>query len=163
MAERLAGIAASQTLATPLTCAPSSPAGGLIPDLEALGVEVRRANMTDVSQACTSFLDAVTAGGFVHTGQPQLAAQATAARQQVSGDSWRWTRKGIDDISGFYAVTLARWAYMTREEPTDPGAPSAFFFESLECQDCDCPHHLDPGVKCDACQHFHDDPELEDE
>jgi hypothetical protein len=127
MAAELAGIASRNNLATPLTCAPTSPAGGLIPDLEALGIEVRRANMPDVSQACTSFLDAVTAGQLRHTGQPQLAAQATAARQQVSGDSWRWTRKGIDDISGFYTVNLARWAYLTREVKPAALVPSIHF------------------------------------
>jgi hypothetical protein len=158
----LIGIARRNTLATPLCCDPRGPAGGLIPDLEAAGVPVLKATAAQVSHACASFLDAVTLSQLRHTGQPQLAKQVSAGRQQDSGDSWRFARKGSTDISGLYAVTLARWAYMTREVPESAPTPSVFFLGSLECADCDCPSQIPEGAECPDCQHIHE-PTLEDE
>jgi len=88
---------------------------------------VLRASGTEINQACQSFLDAIVDGSFRHPGQPQLTSAVASGRQQSSGDAWRWSRRG-HDISGLYAATLARYAWVTREPepPADP-VPSIHF------------------------------------
>lgn len=113
MVDRLVDLSRSQRLVNKIACDPRGPAGGLIPELEAAGVDVLRASGTDINQACQSFLDAIVDRTFKHPGQPQLTAAVSAGRQQASGDAWRWSRRG-HDISGLYAATLARWAWITR-------------------------------------------------
>ena len=126
MVPRLIEIAGRNELAAPLCCDHRGPAGGLVPDLEDAGVEVLAASAMQVNQACASLLDGMDVKQFRHTGQAQLTAQVLQARKQPSGDAWRWSRRGVD-ISGLYAITLARWAYMTREEAPRPLVPSIHF------------------------------------
>jgi phage terminase large subunit-like protein len=91
---------------------PSSPAGSLISELEALKIEVLRVNPQDYAQACGGFYDSVTdRRDLRHNGQPALEVSVSAAQKKRSGESWVWDRRNAQtDISPLVAVTLAHWA-----------------------------------------------------
>lgn len=89
---------------------PRSPAGALIGELEAAGVEVTKASTQDVTHACGGLFDAVKAGRVRHLDQPSLNRAVEGAAQRTVGDAWAWARRtSAVDISPLVAVTLARW------------------------------------------------------
>lgn len=109
----------------PVAIDPSSPAGSLLEDLEAAGVEVAKPTSVDIVGACGALYDLVTgeAAGeddaadvvrLVHRGQNDLTAAAGSAGRRSIADAWRFDRRGEADISPLYAVTLARWAWQTQ-------------------------------------------------
>jgi phage terminase large subunit-like protein len=98
---------------------PAGPAGFLIADLEAAGVEVTKVTARDLAHACGGLYTATTrppdaapewASTFRHRGQASLNAALAAATKRPLGDAWAWQRKGAADICPLEAVTLARHA-----------------------------------------------------
>lgn len=92
---------------------PVSPAGSLIADAEAAGLEIYKLSTRDVTQAFGSFIDGIAgedeASRVVwHIGQPELtSALAGAARRRV-GEAWAWDRRNAAvDITPLVAVTNA--------------------------------------------------------
>jgi hypothetical protein len=89
---------------------PAGPAGALLPDLAAAGVEVRCVSAREAGQACGGLFDAVVEGRFRHLGDGVVDAAVFGARRRMLGDLWAWDRKKSDvDISPLVAITLARW------------------------------------------------------
>ena len=114
-----------------------SPAGSLIDDLVAAGVDVpedkdrpTRGDLAvmrtgDIVEACGQMADAIKQGTAVHLDQPELTAAVNGARTRRNGDAWSLDRRlSLVDVSPFFAVTLARWALLTRgplvKEDYDP-------------------------------------------
>jgi hypothetical protein len=85
---------------------PASPAGSLIPEFEAAGIEILTPTGRQVAQACGGLYDAVMTAALRHRATESLTTAALAATKYKIGDSWRWDRYG-DDVSPLYAVTLA--------------------------------------------------------
>ena len=86
------------------------PAGALLPELEAAGVHIESLSLSDMTQACGGFFDAVMAGQVVHLGDPILSAALASAVKRDVGDAWAWgRRKSAGDISSLVAVTEAFW------------------------------------------------------
>lgn len=109
--------------AGPVIVDEGGPAGSLIPDLVAAGVEVRSPKVREIAQACGQLYDAVTEQTVVHLDQANLAVSLAGAEQRPLGDAWAWARKSENvDISPLMAVTLAAWGLLTREEAE--GAPN---------------------------------------
>jgi hypothetical protein len=101
---------------------PRSPAGALVPDLIAAGVEPVEVNGTEHAQACGMFFEAATGGWLRHIGQPNLAAALDGATKRPLGDAWAWNRVGSSvDISPLVAVTLALRALNTLKRDPSPG------------------------------------------
>ncbi|WP_208802954.1 terminase large subunit [Microbispora triticiradicis] len=106
-----------------------SPAGSLIADLEAAGVEVLKPSARAYAQACGALYDAVVPReGNVptlrHLGQAPLSAALAGAEKRDLADLWAWTRKGVSvDISPLVAVTLARWGHATNAHLIDNSDP----------------------------------------
>lgn len=104
------------------------PAGSLRPDLEAAGVEVTVPSARDVAAACGGIYDAIVRppdadedwrSTFRHVPHPALNAALAGAARRPLGDAWAWDRRGVSvDISPLVALTLARWAYVSRETKT---------------------------------------------
>jgi hypothetical protein len=93
---------------------PASPAGGLIADLTAAGVEVREVTTREHAQACSAFLDDVLENRLRHRGEAALTTAVDGADKRVVSDAWLWSRRASSvDISPLVAVTLARWAHAT--------------------------------------------------
>ncbi|GAA5048237.1 hypothetical protein HNP84_000218 [Thermocatellispora tengchongensis] len=104
-----------------------SPAGSLIDDLVAAGVDApedkdnpERGHLVvmrtgDIVEACGQMADAIKQGIAAHRDQPLLTAAVTGARTRPFGDAWALDRRrSLTDVSPFFAVTLARWALLVR-------------------------------------------------
>lgn len=103
---------------------PGSPAGALIPDLEAEGLEVIPMNARQHAQACGALVDRIPTGEVFHLGQPALDAAVIGAKKRLLMDAFAWDRKKPDvDIAPLVCVTLAFGALLAlpvEEEEPDP-------------------------------------------
>ena len=107
----------------------AGPAGSLLPDLRAAGVDVVVPTMRDVAAACGALYDSVVRppdapadwrATIRHVPHPALSAAVAGAARRPLGDAWAWDRRGVQvDISPLVALTLARWAYTTRPAPPE--------------------------------------------
>jgi hypothetical protein len=88
---------------------PGSPAGSLLVDLHAAGVQTETVSAREYAQGCGQFFDAVVDGQVRHLEQPVLNLAVFAARKRPLGDAWAWARKTGGDISPLVSVTLAHW------------------------------------------------------
>jgi len=93
----------------PVVVDPASPAGSLLVDLAAAGVQTETVTARDYAQACGQLFDAVIAADVAHLEQPVLSQAVVAARKRPLGDAWAWARKTGGDISPLVAVTLSHW------------------------------------------------------
>lgn len=101
---------------------PSGPAGTLIPELQALGVEFTLTRARDMAQACGSFHDAVVDDRLRHIGQPELSGAVAGARRRSLGDAWAWARRDSSvDLAPLVGVTLALWKL---SQPAEASAPA---------------------------------------
>jgi hypothetical protein len=104
-----------------------SPAASLVDDLVAAGVRAPKEKepagrgdlvvlrQGDVIEACGQIADAIRQGTAVHIDQAPLTAAVNGARTRRSGDAWTLDRLSSPvDIAPLVAVTLARWALLTR-------------------------------------------------
>jgi hypothetical protein len=99
---------------------PGSPAGSLIADLQAAGIEPLLTSARDVGQACGSFYDLSTTDRLRHLDDPLLNTALAAARKRPLGDAgaWAWHRKDSStDITPLVGATLALWGYMKSTKP----------------------------------------------
>lgn len=104
-----------------------TPAASLIDELTEAGVKVpedkdkpRRGHLAvvrtnDFVEACGQLADAMTQGTARHRDQTDLTAAVSGARSRRVGDAWVLDRTAsLTDVSPFVAVTLARWALVTK-------------------------------------------------
>jgi hypothetical protein len=103
---------------------PGGPAGPLIDEIEALGVEVTRPTMREIAQGCGRFFNMVMDSRTLrHGDDPDLNAAVAGAIRRDMGDAWAWARKATNvDISPLVGVTLAAWAhdkFAARRAPYD--------------------------------------------
>ncbi len=96
---------------------PSSPAGSLIPLLEARGVVVTKVTTREVSQACGQFYDFVRQGDFRHRDDPALNVAVRSATRRTTGDLWRFERRSSTDISPLLSVVIALWVASRERAP----------------------------------------------
>lgn len=106
------------------------PAGSLLNDLTAEGIEVEKLSGQRYAAACGAFMAAVTdeAGPrLAHLGQSELDQAVATVQKRNLGDSWAWARGDDVDISPLEAVTIALGFLMTlpAEEPKKVGAYAA--------------------------------------
>lgn len=103
-------------------------AAALIPELIAAGFkrpevgkaprfgELCVANSRDMTAAVGQLVDATRAGGYRHRGQQQLMDAVAGARTRPLEGAFAWDRKApTSDITPLVALTLARYAYVSRE------------------------------------------------
>jgi hypothetical protein len=110
-----------------VACDATGPAGALLNDVTAAGVEVKTASTRDHQQACGAFYDDVMDDRSRHTGEfdGELRAALAGADRRPVGDAWLWSRKSSTvDISPLVAVTLASWAATL---PVEAAGPADFF------------------------------------
>jgi Phage Terminase len=106
------------------------PAGFLIPELEAAGIEVANMTTAEGAQACGLLYQTVTdTKNLRHLGQPELAAALSGVVRKPVGDAWTWARKGDGigaDLTPLYAATDALWGYASRAHIPGPGLPAIY-------------------------------------
>lgn len=95
------------------------PAGSLMSDFVAAGIEVEDVSAGEHARACGMLLDAFTGAGAVdddgeavrtlrHLGQPELLSALRGAAKRPLLDAWAWSRKTSGgNIAPLVAVTLA--------------------------------------------------------
>jgi hypothetical protein len=105
----------------PIAVEAGGPSGGLLPDLQAEGVEVVALPRRDVVAAFGRMSDLAVAAGLAHTGQAQLTAAVLVAERRPSGDQFVWVQHG-PDITPLYAAALAVWQVAVAE----PDLPAIF-------------------------------------
>lgn len=95
---------------------PIGPAGSLIPDLIAAGLEVDQPDGREWVGACASLYDAIVEDRMRHLGQAQLNDAVKVARRRDVGDGvWAWARrKSGGDIAALAAATGALWGLEQR-------------------------------------------------
>lgn len=97
-----------------VVCDVTGPAGALIADLAAAGLEPETVNSTQHAQACGMLFDAVAEKKIRHLGTTDLIAALDGAVKRPLTDSWAWSRKNSSvDISPLVAATLALWGLST--------------------------------------------------
>lgn len=70
---------------------------------------------SDMAAACGQLVDAIKQGSLRHVGDAPLEGAVRGAKLRQVGDVIAWARKESSaDISPLVALTLARWAYLTR-------------------------------------------------
>jgi len=89
----------------------NSPAGSLIPELEAKGIKVTTPSATEYAGACGNIYDRVYSDQIRHVGQhPFLIALAGAQKLDLGEGAWKWNRKAVTvDISPLVAMTLSSY------------------------------------------------------
>lgn len=100
------------------------PAGSLVADFDEADFELTKPKARDAAGACGALFDALVrppeapadwVSTVRHIPHPALNAALAGAGKRPLGDAWAWDRRGTSvDISPLVAVTLARWAYVTR-------------------------------------------------
>lgn len=116
--------------------APSGPAGSLIAEAEAAGIEVLKQSVRDVAHGCASFYDATGANPKVdlppwlrHLGQPDLNASLAGAQRRDLGDAWLWSLKStLVDPSPLISVTGALWGHTARGHEAIEATPPPDIF-----------------------------------
>ena len=104
-----------------------TPAGSLIDDLQEAGVGVpedkdkpHRGHLVivrtnDFVEACGQMADAMRQSTVRHRDQVPLTGAVSGARSRRVGDAWVLDRTAsLSDVSPFVAVTMARWALLSR-------------------------------------------------
>ena len=91
----------------PVVVDPGAPAGSLLVDLAAAGVQTETVSAREYAQACGQVFDAIEARSVAHLEQPILNLAVRSARKRVLGDAWAWSRKAGSDITPLVSVTLA--------------------------------------------------------
>lgn len=99
---------------------PAGPAGALIPDLEAAGVELLKPTGREACHAAGQFLTGVVGqdADIRHYGQADLTDSVVAASKHPVGDLWRWNRDA--GSAPVEAVTLARYGLSVRAGTDQP-------------------------------------------
>lgn len=94
----------------------AGPAGSLLPDLRAAGLEPVVCTARGMVQACGVLHDAARDGGFVHLGDPIVEGALRASATRLLGDAWAWKRRtSSGDITPLVAFTLAFWGHATAD------------------------------------------------
>lgn len=102
------------------------PAGSLLADLTAAGVEVTPVTTQAMAQATGGLVDLVKNSGIQHLDQTELNDAVASGRLRNTGDARYWDRRDLTDISPLVAVTLAAHSF-TAHEPEDYDLLSSVF------------------------------------
>lgn len=97
----------------------SGPAGSLIAEIQAEGVQVELISHSDLRAACGWMFDAVAAGKVRVRKHPQLDAAVLATVKKPSGDGFVWDQRA-GDVSAFVALTQAAYIAATKSEVMVP-------------------------------------------
>lgn len=123
----------AESWSAPFVVDPRGPAGFLIADLEAAGVEVVKTSAGDVGAATDGFIAAcgVAEGDEAtlrYIPHPALDAAVAGATTKPLGDGRKWDRRNQStDISPLVAGTLARWGLAAADEDEEEVEPWAMF------------------------------------
>ncbi len=105
---------------------PGSPAGSLLPDLAAVGIEAMQPGTTAVVQGCGAFYDAVMGHKLWHIDQQPLTVAVGRATTKSMAGAWAWDYTSGVDITPLVSVTLALWGYSVKASEVKDVAASVW-------------------------------------
>lgn len=122
VAERCVQLQAQQPLEWILD--PGGPAGVLLADLAAVGIDPRKLTFRDLGRACEGLSVAAGSKNVAHLGDPIVTAAISGAGRRDIGDGmWAWSRRRSDaDIAPLVACSVAWYGLATAEQPKPPPA-----------------------------------------
>lgn len=95
------------------------PAGTLVADLEAEGVEVTTVSTQEFAQATGAYRDGIANGEVGHVDQYELTEALRVAQLRTSGDGEMWDQRDeMQDIAPVVAVTLSTQGFV-KHAPTE--------------------------------------------
>jgi hypothetical protein len=95
---------------------PSGPAAAFAP-LFRSWPEAEELTGGKASEACQGLADLVLARRIIHPAQPLLDTHISASRKLITGDGWRFTRRGGGHCDAAYATAGAVYLALTTPEP----------------------------------------------
>jgi hypothetical protein len=120
IADRLAELVEKHQ-AVGIVCDSAGPAAALMPQIEALDLDVTIVSAKEYVQACGAIFDACEQQTLRHLGTPELTLAIRGAAKRPLGDAWAWSRKASTvDISPLVACTLALWGTETLAVSGEP-------------------------------------------
>jgi len=105
---------------------PGSPAGSLLPDLAAVGIEAMQPGTTAVVQGCGALYDAVMGHKLWHIDQQPLTVAVGRATTKSMAGAWAWDYTSGVDITPLVSVTLALWGYSVKASEVKDVAASVW-------------------------------------
>jgi hypothetical protein len=102
---------------------PGSPAGSLLADAQAAGLDITTMSTRDVAAAFGMIYDAANAAdreepSVVHIGQPEVMASIAGAGKRPVGDGHAWDRRNANtDITPIDSLTQALWGIAQAPAP----------------------------------------------
>lgn len=96
---------------------PDGPAAAVAAEMKTLARrwKVSEIRGPEAGQACQGLAELVKSGRIRHTGDPLLTNHVIGANKLVTGDGWRFVRKGVGHVNAAYA--LAGAAHLARLMP----------------------------------------------
>lgn len=103
------------------------PAGALVADLEAEGVEVTTVSTQEFAQATGAYRDGITNGSVGHVDQYELTEALRIAPLRTTGDGEMWDQRDeMKDIAPVVAVTLSTQGFV-KHAPADYDPMESFW------------------------------------
>jgi hypothetical protein len=99
---------------------PSGPAAAVAPILRGRPDSVELTG-GKVGEACQGLADLAIGRRIVHPGDPLLDAHVTGASKLVSGDGWRFVRRGAGHVDAAYAAAGAAYIAQQLPQPSRSG------------------------------------------
>lgn len=93
------------------------PAGTLVPDLRAAGVDLVEFGARELSQACVAFFDALADDDLRVRPDNDLTKAVAGATRRKIGESWAWARR--EGAAPLLAMSIAVRAALTGPGPTE--------------------------------------------
>jgi hypothetical protein len=84
------------------------------------GVEYVELTGLQVSEACQGLADVVRARGIAHPDDPLINAHVIGATRLLSGDGWRFVRRGVGHCDAAYSVAGSAHVALTRPAQSRP-------------------------------------------
>lgn len=107
---------------------PDGPAAAAKPHMTALARKVRgieELSGRDCSAACQGLAEQAKAAKLRHTGDPLLTAHVLGANKKLSGDGFRFVRRGAANVNGAYAAAGAVFLARSIPRPNRTGMVTA--------------------------------------
>jgi hypothetical protein len=102
-----------------------SAAAVIQPALEAVDIQPRMTNTTELVRACGSWLDAVEAGIISHSDQPALNDAVVSAVKRDLAGGFAWDR--APGVTQLVAVSLAAWSLISATQDIPKHTPPPMF------------------------------------
>lgn len=105
---------------------PHSPAGAMVSQLKANGVELRELSTTELAQATGLFVDQAVSDGLRHLNQRELTDAVLGGKLRAMGDANVWARRDPSVVISPAVAVCVALAGVVADKPTESVTPWAY-------------------------------------